>query len=158
VWDTSGRAGETGTPYRFVISLDTGGMKDIHGNDPKTGGNNSGTWPWSGSSFHVFRRGSKALLAASPPTDEPNVELNFIRGRNGSTPTAEVTIRHTHDDPALRHLLLVQDEDDEDGPQKVVASRTLWGIQKGERRVRIPLYDLMEPLPKLRAILTSGTQ
>lgn len=157
VWDTSGLAGDTGTPYRFIITLDTGSMKEIHGNDPANGGNNHGYWPWSGSYFEVFKRGTKNLLATSHPAGEPRVELSVRRGQNGTPPTAEINIEHSHNDPALRHLLLVQQTDDEDGPREVVASRTLWGVHKGQRRLRIPLHDIKEPLLKLRAVLTKGT-
>ncbi|PKM44865.1 MAG: hypothetical protein CVV05_09990 [Gammaproteobacteria bacterium HGW-Gammaproteobacteria-1] len=157
VWDTTGLAGSTGTPYRFVVTLDTGGMKEIHGNDPATGGNNHGYWPWSGSYFEIFKRGTKNLLATSRPAHEPMVKLDVRRRQNGIPYAAEINIEHTHNDPALRHLLLVQPRDDEDGPHKVIASRTLWGVHKGKRRLRIPLHDLKESLPQLRVILTKGT-
>jgi hypothetical protein len=158
VWDTSGLAGAVGTPYRFIITLDTGGMKEIHGDDPETGGNNHGTWPWSGSCFHVFKHGTGQLNTASPPVKEPGVKLSIRRGRKGLPPMARVTIKHTHDDPSLRHLLLVQKGDEGKGPLRVVASRTLWGIRKGTQKLSIPLHDLKEPLPELRAVLTSGSR
>lgn len=168
VWPTTGLAGDDGTPYRFVITLDTGGMDEIHGNDPKIGGNNRGTWPWSGSYFAVFKAGTKAQLAKAnavsankksgltASADSARVSVATHPAQKGAPAMAEVTIESRLDDPSLRHLLLVRQDTKAGEPLQVVASRTLWGAYKGKQRLQIPLHNLSAPLPPLRAILTAG--
>ncbi len=158
VWDTSGLAGFAGTPYRFVITLDTGGMDEIHGSDPATGGNDMGVWPWSGSYFYVFKSGTESRLAtAATPSAQPRLAVALSAATTGAR-SAEITLEHDRDDPTMRRLLVLQQPAGEAGPTEVLASRTLWGIYRGKRQLHIPLPELSGPAESLRVVLTSGEQ
>ncbi len=163
VWDTSGLAGTSGTPYRFVITLDTHGQEEIHGDDPDSGGNNRGTWPWSGSGFYVFTSGTlqRAALDGATRIAAPAVELELIepaRQTPGISHMARIDIGMTADDPTLRHLILAQPPRAADGIWHAVATRTLWGLPEGHTALEIPIRaeDLTDR--PLRVWLSPGGQ
>ena len=146
IWDTSGLAGPDGTPYRFEITLNTTGP-EIHGDDPETGGNNVGIWPWSGSQFTVFKKASRASLDPDRLRPAPRIRIRLAEagdGVPGITHMAQVTIDSPADDMTARQLVLMQEPRERDGIWAAVASRTLWGLLAGRQTFQIPvdLHDL----------------
>jgi hypothetical protein len=161
IWNTTGLAGKNGTPYRFVITLDTGDEKEIHGNNRKSGGNNRGIWPWGGSGFYVFKEGTHKAALEQPHAAHAQVDLTMLRmeqPRAGNSHTAQVTIDSVADDPRQRLLVVLQSREEGENIHKVLASRTLRGLRKGRQTLHIPVraQDL-DQRPALVWLTPGGT-
>lgn len=150
VWQTAGMAhGDSGTPYRFVITVDPNDQvrNELHELGAK-GGNNRGHWPWD-QGFYVLPKKTPPegvhpnLLAAAKPTPEISVHIDAPRIapehlQDGRAPRVDVVLHASRADRDLRHFKLSH-VDPETGEKEVLAARALHGIAAGRTRLSVPL-------------------
>ncbi|WP_153301715.1 hypothetical protein [Endozoicomonas arenosclerae] len=160
VWDTTGLAGSEFTPYRFVISVEsTGSGGDLFSGNQQKGGNNKGIWPWGGSYFYIFKDKTGAATASLAAQSYPSVALKVLKNsqpENAESHVVHVSIQSDDHDASLRHLIIAGNKS-EDGIQEVLATRTLWGIHKGQQILKVPVDLSQSPHTSLKAILSTGT-